>query len=273
MHGGYFACMIPNDANFKMPVSTILPIRFSTCFFRYLTKNGEPLEIEGPKSLHDKIAIVGAGISGIHMALLLKKAGFTNIDIIEKEDRIGGKVLSMTDDDGTVQELGACCIGPGYENNVIDIINRYAPPNSLVPRKFGSVWLDGADTAIPYGQYAANEIKKHFGITDDKLVGQKLTELIFRYSKLHEQLFGSYNFELMPRPTTNVLKQLDCSYMEFLKKHDLDALQPLLLLTSTLQGYGYLDEMGAFYGLMWNTPYLLKSLLSLSIGLNASKII
>ena len=34
---------------------------------------------------------------------------------------------------------------------------------------------------------------------------------------------------------------------------------PLLELLHTAQGYGYLDEVGTIYGLMWNTPELLIS--------------
>ena len=37
-----------------------------------------------------RIAILGAGVSGICMAIKLKEAGFTNLVIYEKADRVGG---------------------------------------------------------------------------------------------------------------------------------------------------------------------------------------
>ena len=42
-----------------------------------------------------KIAIIGAGASGVHMATVLKKKGYGNITIFEKSDRIGGKTRSI----------------------------------------------------------------------------------------------------------------------------------------------------------------------------------
>lgn len=41
-----------------------------------------------------RIAIIGAGASGLTAALELKKKGYTNVVIFEKEDRVGGKTFS-----------------------------------------------------------------------------------------------------------------------------------------------------------------------------------
>ena len=46
--------------------------------------------IPGPKTKNDSIVIVGADFTGIHMALLLKNRGFTNVQILERENRVGG---------------------------------------------------------------------------------------------------------------------------------------------------------------------------------------
>eukprot|EP00105_Crassostrea_gigas_P041882 XP_019926030.1 PREDICTED: uncharacterized protein LOC109619713 [Crassostrea gigas] len=50
--------------------------------------------VKGPKSVHDRIAIIGAGPSGLHMAYELKKRGFRNIVIFESRDEVGGKSSS-----------------------------------------------------------------------------------------------------------------------------------------------------------------------------------
>lgn len=213
--------------------------------------------------MKDKIAIVGAGPSGIHMAAALRELGFTNIDVYEKQNRIGGKSMSMNDPKNTVQELGSCCIGPGYESNIIELIEKYAP-GTLVRRKFASVWLDDRPDSILYTSYVIKETMQHFRLKSPAEAMVKLGELIAKYSQIHMQMFGTYEFELMPRPTSEILQSIDCSYMEFLKRHELEGLRPLLLLTHTVQGYGYVDEIAALYGLMWNTPYLLQSLLALA---------
>ena len=47
--------------------------------------------IKGPKCLNSKIGIVGAGPSGVHMAYQLKQKGYTNVTILERSNRVGGK--------------------------------------------------------------------------------------------------------------------------------------------------------------------------------------
>lgn len=48
-----------------------------------------PGRIPGPKSKKAKIAVVGAGPSGVHMALLLKRNGFKEVEIFEANDEVG----------------------------------------------------------------------------------------------------------------------------------------------------------------------------------------
>jgi len=57
-----------------------------------------PGEIPGPEKLSDKIGIVGAGPAGIHMAYLLKRRGFKNVEILESSNRLGmSKILFIWD--------------------------------------------------------------------------------------------------------------------------------------------------------------------------------
>lgn len=198
------------------------------------------------------------------MATMLKEKGFKNIKIYEKSKRIGGKSETVHDQ-GVAQELGSCCIGPGYENNVIALIKKYVP-GDLLPRTMASVWLDGKDKPISYGNYVMMKTMEHFQINDSRVAIGMLVGKINSYIELHKKLFGEYEFELMPIPPEGVLDQLRCSYLEFLKRHKLESLAPLLILTHTVQGYGYLDEIGAFYGLMWNSPVLLEGLRSVITG-------
>nr|XP_034309233.1 uncharacterized protein LOC117683655 isoform X2 [Crassostrea gigas] len=50
--------------------------------------------IRGPRTLDDRIVIVGAGIGGVHMASLLKDRGYRNVVILEQRPEIGGKAYS-----------------------------------------------------------------------------------------------------------------------------------------------------------------------------------
>lgn len=72
-----------------------------------------------------KIAVIGAGIAGLTAARELFRSGFTNIDIYEASDRIGGRTYSIkADNQHTTYEMGAMRMPffpyPGSENCVLD---------------------------------------------------------------------------------------------------------------------------------------------------------
>jgi NADPH-dependent 2,4-dienoyl-CoA reductase/sulfur reductase-like enzyme len=51
-----------------------------------------------------RICIVGAGACGLYLAMMLKYLGFTNVDILEGSDRVGGRCYTYPkafSDDGT----------------------------------------------------------------------------------------------------------------------------------------------------------------------------
>ena len=58
----------------------------------------------------------------------------------------------------------------------------------------------------------------------------------------------------MLQPTDEVLNRTSGTFADFLERNNLKTLIPLIERIHTTQGYGYLDEIGTLYGLMWNTP-------------------
>ena len=101
--------------------------------------------IKGPKSYHDKIAVVGAGPSGIHMAYLLKQKGFTNVEILEKSSRIGGKSRTLWHN-GVPNEMGTAYIGSSYKH-LKDLVRKYLP-NGTVEIPALSHWVEGQPTDL-----------------------------------------------------------------------------------------------------------------------------
>ena len=95
-------------------------------------------------------------------------------------------------------------------------------------------------------------------LTPSQIIGL-LVSATFRYVKLHRKLFGKYNGDLMRKPDDTVLKRVSGTFKEFLEREGLKDLLPTFLILNAAQGYGYLDEIGALYGLMWNTPEYLAS--------------
>ena len=76
------------------------------------TLNTNNLHAEASKDM--KIAVIGAGASGLTAAYYLEKMGYTNVVVYEKYDRGGGKVYSYNHN-GDVFELGAFWAGAGYD--------------------------------------------------------------------------------------------------------------------------------------------------------------
>ena len=73
-------------------------------------------------SIEEDIAIIGAGMSGLHMALSLKDRGYKNVTIYEAADRVGGKCYTKTVD-GCAIDFGAGII-PG-DSSVVALCERF----------------------------------------------------------------------------------------------------------------------------------------------------
>jgi hypothetical protein len=75
-----------------------------------------------------------------------------------------------------------------------------------------------------------------------------------QYCREHERLFGKHCTGRPPKPSADMLKELDCTFQGWIEKHDLRAMIPLFTYTQAAQGYGTLETVPALYGLWWNTP-------------------
>ena len=60
--------------------------------------------------------------------------------------------------------------------------------------------------------------------------------------------------------------QINGTFMEFLARENLLALVPLFEGAHVIQGYGLLDEIPTLYGLIWNTPKFIRSLMARLTG-------
>ena len=59
---------------------------------------------------------------------------------------------------------------------------------------------------------------------------------------------------------------MDKTFAEFLEDKDIGILRSLFYASHTVQGYGRLEKIPALYGLMWNTPKMMKSLQDRVVG-------
>jgi len=73
-----------------------------------------------------RIAVVGAGPSGLIAADTLKELGYGKVTVFEKNDRVGGKVNSLRTGN-SVAELGAVFASPDY-TKVLGLADKYGIP-------------------------------------------------------------------------------------------------------------------------------------------------
>jgi len=182
-------------------VSTATKI-FTVIIFCFTTASHGKLQVKGPKSLHDKIAIVGAGPSGIHMALSLKERGFTNVVILEKNSYVGGKSWTIQHR-GAAHEMGSVYLAPDYVDNVIPLVHKYIP-GDLVVLPAASIWLDNMPGPIGYEDYVVMYAMNFFKQQDPFVAAHMLAGKIQAYIMKHRAIFGAYEGELMPEPTPKV---------------------------------------------------------------------
>jgi len=228
-----------------------------------------------------KIIIVGGGPAGIHMGHLLKEHGYTNVIILEKNERVGGKSYTIYHEENgyTVpHEMGTCFMHQGYKRTM-DLIEKfnvgpylktggdhYDKCNVYSP-KLAQLKIE--DPAEPYKinewMFSESEIRATpnylWSVLPD--AGQSLTlvESIAKYSSVHKNIFGEYEYSIPPRPKDEAtLKLFNMTFGEFIVGHKLEALIPIFTLSNAAQGYGYLQNVPAFYGLWWNTPAMLSAI-------------
>ncbi|XP_061179495.1 uncharacterized protein LOC133188129 [Saccostrea echinata] len=207
--------------------------------------------ISGPKSLNDRIAIVGAGIGGVHMASLLKERGFKNIKIFEQRQEVGGKAYSRFYR-GVWNEFGALFLSDIYDQ-VAKLVERYTPRLKIVSKAPSSVSVNDNEFTT-WG----NLLIQNTGETSPQAASRRIQDAVARYDRIHRCLFGNYSFELMPRPTPKVLQQIQGTVQDFLHRHDLMLLAPIFRTFLTANGYGYINETAAIYGLVWLPPVAVK---------------
>ena len=147
---------------------------------------GEPFpSIPGP-SPSDRVCIVGAGASGIHMALMLKNRGYTDVTIYEKTGRVGGKSYDINYR-GVPNILGTSFLEPSYFDNFVPMAREYGA--ELVPLSVANPWFsnspEGRGTLL---QYYVREMAAFTNATDVKTNIGFLLNNIIRYIRSSSSL-------------------------------------------------------------------------------------
>ena len=242
------------------------------------TSNSKRVENSAKSWTEDKnsrIIIIGAGPAGVHMSSLLAKKGYTNITILEKSNRIGGKSWTLTDKDGNPQEMGTCFTSPigGFFDVIYDLFKEYFPQNKMVdlPDSDKGIFSSFNDeTRGEFKEYIYAKIEDlttpewlHF-MPDVLTGGIEFIVSANKYITKHKEIFGeNYQYSVLPKPNDKNLKLISMTMMEWLKKNDLEGMIPLYLLVYSMFGYGSIKDIPAYYGLWWFKPKIVEAMVSL----------
>uniref|UniRef100_A0A7M5UXT1 Amine oxidase domain-containing protein n=2 Tax=Clytia hemisphaerica TaxID=252671 RepID=A0A7M5UXT1_9CNID len=199
------------------------------------------------------------------MAYLLKQRGFKNIQILEASNRIGGKSRTINYR-GANHEMGTCYLSADYEHNILRLVNQFTQ-SATKPPPIASVWSRlTPNSSVTFNHYYSMVLKmKYPNLNMMEIQGLFLRKLK-TYVYLHKTMFGDYYGEIMPQPSPQIMEKIKGTFLDFLERNGLADLEEMFTASHTLQGYGRISEIPALYGLMWNTPKVIGSLVELVKG-------
>ncbi|MBL7849483.1 MAG: FAD-dependent oxidoreductase [Cyclobacteriaceae bacterium] len=184
------------------------------------------------------ICIVGGGAAGLSAAYFLKERGYRNVVVLEKEDRVGGKCLSLTVN-GKSFDLGANYITSSYENVM------------HLARKFGAaMYTEGKLNAY-------NHERREFTTLFKAVVGKTslltLGWLGIKYLYLRWRLNDIISVRHPGFKGISKHQELCQPFGQWLTANGLEPLEPLFRIPISLMGYGQLKEIPAVYALRYMT--------------------
>jgi len=276
-------------------------VHASTCFesvlqcYQYIENLFTDRKALLPTDLSAPIAIMGAGVSGLLAAYFLKKKhGYTDVTLYEITDRFGGKTVTVTEaspkpdplDPDTACELGTCYLSPAYDDMVTDLaayfegnarlgFRRHPLGGQPDPQSFRGIVTEGQFPPAPtfpdvmdYNQFVMLKGMKEAGL---KITGdpQKdyahfkdaMLHALKTYLKLHELIMGP-KLPMPDTPPHMVLTGAESgSFYDFLKRNNLLVMTGLLEYAYSVQGYGPLAEIPAYYGLVWISGPMVRSII------------
>lgn len=220
-----------------------------------------------PRDKGALIVIIGAGVSGLLFAHELRKLRYTNVLLLEKSDRYGGKTLSLRVPDGsqkqpltTICELGTCYMSPAYDD-MVEALAAFTVGNERFDCAPGAErgMVDDTDQVLSFEDYAIGLAKKwlidHGYKGDRTVVDEMLLIAATKYVYIREQMFASLDgIMTKTQPRGNLYGIFTKSFEQFLDDTGMGVLKGFMLYAYEVQGYGALARIPAYYGLVWITP-------------------
>jgi hypothetical protein len=251
------------------------------------------LGVKLPERRDAPIVILGAGASGILFASRLRDMNYTNVEILELKDTTDGKIHTIVKDgpsppglnQPTVCELGACYLSPSYDDFVKYLGDRgFLKGNDRIPiakyaedaDRFRGIWAWGqfprwrrtAPREMNYSRYIIEKAKHDLGYPEgyknNTHIELKLAEALVLYIGIHELFMG--RTPPMPLTQPSPFNEFGSRAFEKLASDkdfkDLMALVGLFQYAYSVQGYGSLKTIPAYYVMTWITPPVIEGILA-----------
>lgn len=222
----------------------------------------------------DRIAIVGAGPAGVHLAHLLKRRGYASLTLLERDHRVGGRAMSVRHD-GFVHEMGACYI-PDHYHEFRRLVREYGVGAFDTPkghdRSIYTSEFDGTMREYPiaaYGESLMDGLVRSGELGRASKVGRlvQLFGAIRRYFQLRRRLLGDGGYPFGVAPTAAAASELARPFLEVAREHRLQVMLPYFRLAQSAQGYGILETIPTLYVLLWNVPDLVTAFVKNRLGI------
>ena len=214
----------------------------------------------------EKVCIIGAGSSGVHLGWLLKRRGFEQTVVFERNDRLGGDIWTFekgSGGDNITRELGAAFLSPDYEE-VRALLRRYNLPEEPISvermMRFHSTSLAPDGTVVDKVESAkgwySSWVARIMNTSDTKAQAEAVSKALERYTDIHASIFGAEYVGRFPPPpvSPDAQAKLNSTGLEFLKDNGIEVLLPLMYQFFVMQGMGLLKTMSAYYMLKWCSP-------------------
>ncbi len=206
------------------------------------------------KNTNTTIAIIGAGAAGLTAAATLKRQGYTNITLFEKEAQAGGKCRSI-EYEGRSYELGAGIVASS-NHTIMELIEETGTP--IETARFGQNNIyDLAQGKVCDAMF--NQFQQ----------ASFLWQLLLRYRRLSWQ----YN-ELDIPGLAHINPELYHSFAIFAERHNIPLVYQYFERFFTGFGYGYWTDIPAAYTLKYNNwatlaSYLRREIYTFSNGIQS----
>lgn len=174
----------------------------------------------------ERIGILGGGVAGLSLAYYLERAGYSDVTVLEAQDRAGGQCLGR-DVDGRPYDVGAIFADASY-SRVFSLTEELGLARGA--RTGGFLRFERGEFSAPLG---GPDI---LGPIEDKIAN---LDLETGYTSLSKPGFRDLHPDLY------------LTFDDFVAKHDLDDLKQLLLPFWTGFGYGFFSSSPTAYVLKY----------------------